>query len=93
MKILITGVAGFIGSNLAEALLKAGHHIIGLDNMSQGDMLNMAAFKSHPQFQFIKGDILDQECFNNAASGCDVRQGMACAAAVPVVRGIGAGEG
>jgi UDP-glucose 4-epimerase len=72
MKILITGVAGFIGSNLAEALLKDGHHIVGLDNLSQGELLNMAPFQNHPQFQFIKGDILDVEGFIHAAEGCDV---------------------
>ena len=36
MKILITGVAGFIGSNLAEYLLRDGHEIIGIDNLSYG---------------------------------------------------------
>ena len=72
MKILITGVAGFIGSNLTEALLNEGHHVIGLDNMAQGDALNMAGFQHHPQFQFIKEDILNPEGFMNAAVGCDV---------------------
>lgn len=72
MKILITGVAGFIGSNLADSLLKSGHEIVGLDNLSQGDKLNMAAFADHPSFSFIKADILDLNAMINAAEGCDV---------------------
>ena len=44
MKVLITGVAGFIGSNVAQALLDKGYHVVGYDNMSQGDKLNVAPF-------------------------------------------------
>jgi UDP-glucose 4-epimerase len=72
MKIFITGVAGFIGSNLAESLLQEGHEIVGFDNLSQGDLLNMASFASHPRFKFIKGDVLDGEQMTEAAKGCDV---------------------
>lgn len=72
MKILITGVAGFVGSNLTESLLKEGHEVIGIDNLSQGNMLNLLPFQPHPHFTFIKGDVLDQRCLINAAEGCDV---------------------
>ncbi len=41
MKIMITGVAGFIGSNLALALLDQGYDVVGIDNMSQGHPLNL----------------------------------------------------
>src|SRR5207248_3310439 len=61
MKILITGVAGFIGSNLAAGLLSRGHTVIGVDNMSQGEKLNMVGFADHPQFTFHLADILDKE--------------------------------
>ncbi len=44
MKILITGVAGIIGSNLAASLLAEGHEIVGMDNLSQGDLLNTQGF-------------------------------------------------
>ena len=65
MAILITGVAGFIGSHLTEKLLAAGHKVIGLDNFDdQYDPAckyhNVNAFKEYPNFQFILGDVRDQ---------------------------------
>ena len=54
MKILITGAAGFIGSNLTKGLLKKDHSVVGLDNLSQGFLLNMDDFKNHPEFQFVE---------------------------------------
>jgi UDP-glucose 4-epimerase len=59
MKILITGVAGFIGSNLAGRLLAEGHQIIGIDNLSYGFGRNIAPFKNNRNFVFIHGDIAD----------------------------------
>lgn len=57
--VLVTGVAGFIGSNLAMALLQRGYGVLGLDNLSQGNRTNMAGFSSHPAFEFHEGDIRD----------------------------------
>lgn len=57
MKILITGVAGFIGSNLAEKLLERGHTVIGIDNLGYGFMRNIALAQQNPNFKFIMGDI------------------------------------
>jgi len=57
MKILITGVAGFIGSNLAERLLERGHAVIGIDNLSYGFLRNIEFAKENPNFKFIMGDI------------------------------------
>jgi len=57
MKIIITGVAGFIGSNLAESLLGEGHEIIGIDNLSYGNLSNIQEFSSHPLFHFVHGDL------------------------------------
>ncbi len=57
MNILITGVAGFIGSNLACSLLSRGHKVIGIDNLNYGFMRNMECFKKHQNFKFILGDI------------------------------------
>jgi UDP-glucose 4-epimerase len=70
MKILITGVAGFIGSNVAQALLDKGYHVVGLDNMSQGDKLNMAPFIDHERFEMHYVDIRDEEELKKAARGC-----------------------
>lgn len=57
MKILITGVAGFIGSNLAKKLLGMGHSVIGIDNLSYGAERNMTLIRTDPNFTFIYGDI------------------------------------
>ncbi len=57
MKILITGVAGFIGSNLAKKILDLGYHVIGIDNLSYGLERNIAMFKNNPKFEFVFGDI------------------------------------
>ncbi len=57
MKILITGVAGFIGSNLARRLLGRGHTVIGTDNLNYGFMRNIEFAKDNPNFQLIMGDI------------------------------------
>ncbi len=57
MKILITGVAGFIGSNLASSLLKRGHTVIGIDNLNYGFLRNIKSLEGNPDFTFISGDI------------------------------------
>lgn len=72
MKILITGVAGFIGSNLAQALLERGHEVAGLDNLSQGFLMNMAQFQRHPRFTFYENDIRDEKAVEIAIRDCDV---------------------
>jgi UDP-glucose 4-epimerase len=71
MRVLITGVAGFIGSNLAEELLRRGHHVNGLDNLSQGSMLNLADVVSDGRFRFVKGDIREITDISSAAAGCE----------------------
>jgi len=72
MKILITGVAGFIGSNLASRLLDEGYEVVGVDNMSQGHPLNLASFEGNPAFTLQKIDIRDKEVITRAAEGCQV---------------------
>jgi len=65
-KILITGAAGFIGSNLAENLIKSGLEVIGIDNFSpfyprEMKEKNIALLKENPNFHFVEGDIKDLE--------------------------------
>lgn len=72
MKVFITGAAGFIGSNLARGFLGKGDSVVGLDNLSQGFLLNLEEFKDHPNFHFIEGDVRDNELMTEAARGCDV---------------------
>lgn len=69
-RVLITGVAGFIGSNVAAALLEKGFHVVGVDNMTQGDKLNMLAFVNHPAFEMHYVDIRDEAALKAAARGC-----------------------
>lgn len=57
MKVLITGAAGFIGSNLAKRLLERGHTVIGMDNLNYGFMRNIEPISADPNFEFIMGDI------------------------------------
>lgn len=71
-KILITGVAGFIGSNVAEALLKKGYHVVGVDNMTQGEKLNLAPLLSSDAFDMHYIDIRDEAAIKMAADGCSV---------------------
>ena len=71
MKIFISGVAGFIGSNLAKSLLDLGYSVVGLDNLSQGFLLNLEAIRDHPRFQFVKGDVRDPDLVNQTMQGCD----------------------
>ncbi|MFI5177295.1 MAG: UDP-glucuronic acid decarboxylase family protein [Vicinamibacterales bacterium] len=56
MRIVITGAAGFIGSHLSEALLNAGHSVVGIDNLLTGDVANIAHLAGR-DFQFVKHDV------------------------------------
>ena len=68
---LITGVAGFIGSNLAEALLAAGETVRGLDDFSTGRKQNLAGLDG---LEFVEGDIRDLEVCRAACGGGTVRR-------------------
>ena len=57
MKVLITGAAGFLGSNLVQKFLDEKHQIIGLDNLSSGSLANLKEFEDNPNFVFVEGDV------------------------------------
>lgn len=57
---LVTGVAGFIGSNLAGRLLDDGWTVHGVDNLSHGFLRNIARFRRNPRFRFLEGDCRDE---------------------------------
>ena len=71
MKILVTGGAGFIGSNLCEKLLQDGHEVVCLDNFSTGKPENIQLFFSNSKFKLIVGDIRNISDCNNAVDGVD----------------------
>ncbi|GKT06782.1 NAD-dependent epimerase/dehydratase family protein [Desulforhabdus sp. TSK] len=57
---VVTGVAGFVGSHLAERLLSLGHEVVGVDNFFSGHPENMASFRDHPAFNFYEKSIAEQ---------------------------------
>lgn len=68
---LVTGVAGFIGSHLAESLLALGQDVRGLDDFSSGRWENLNSFAAHSSFSMIEGDIRDTETCRAACAGVD----------------------
>lgn len=83
MKLLITGGAGFIGSNLCEYFVNKGHDVVCLDNLSTGFLHNIAPLKGLPNFCFIQGDIRDLGTCRKAVCGCDVVLHEAALGSVP----------
>jgi len=82
-RVLITGGAGFIGSNLCETLLNNQLQVICLDNFSTGKRENIAAFLNHPQFTLIEGDIRNLQDCQNACTGVDYILHEAALGSVP----------
>src|SRR5438874_9854627 len=58
MRVAVTGSAGFIGSNLVDALLATGHTVTGLDNLSTGDMRFLEGAQQHQSFSFHRMDLV-----------------------------------
>lgn len=81
--ILVTGAAGFIGSNLCEFLIDQGFKVKALDNLATGHLHNLEALKHHAAFSFINGDIRDLETCRNAVAGCDYVLHQAALGSVP----------
>ncbi|SIS37050.1 UDP-glucose 4-epimerase [Zobellia uliginosa] len=71
-KILITGVAGFLGSNFLVKCLSQGHEVVGIDNLSMGTLDNIEKSLDHQNFHFIKGDVLDKTLIDNLDDDFDV---------------------
>jgi UDP-N-acetylglucosamine 4-epimerase len=82
-KILITGGAGFIGSNLVEHFLKNDNEVVCLDNLSTGYKKNIIEFNDYKNFQFIEGDIRDMNVCKKAVKNCDFVFHQAALGSVP----------
>jgi len=84
MKVLITGGAGFIGSNIVEELVKSGHEVIVLDNFSLGNMSNLESVKN--KITVVKGDIRDEKLLEDISKDCDVISNQAAASSAPMFK-------
>jgi len=85
MRVLVTGGAGFIGSHLAERLLKEGHKVAVVDNLSTGSLENIENFKEHPKFDFVESDIRNAELMEGLVEKCDVVFHLAAAVGVKLI--------
>ena len=82
-KILVTGGAGFIGSNLCEKLIELEAEVKCLDNLATGHLSNIEKLITHPKFEFIEGDIRDFETCNKVCDSVDYVLHQAALGSVP----------
>lgn len=83
MKVLLTGGAGFIGSNIAAYLVELGHQVTVLDNLSTGFLDHIANLIDNSSFTFVKGDITDLDTCIRVSAGHDVICHQAALGSVP----------
>ena len=81
VKYLVTGGAGFIGSNIVEQLVEEGHEVRIIDNFSTGRRSNLLAFER--DIEIVEGDLLSYERVHNAVRGCDFVLHMGALPSVP----------
>jgi UDP-glucose 4-epimerase len=85
MRALVTGGAGFIGSHLTERLLKDGHEVAAIDNLSTGSLKNIENFKGHSRFEFVTDDIRNASLMERLVDRCDVVFHLAAAVGVKLI--------
>lgn len=85
MKILITGGAGFIGSHLAETLLRDNHEVIAIDDLSTGSLQNIAHLRANPRFRFVYDNVRHCETMHLLIEQCDVIYHLAAAVGVQLI--------
>jgi UDP-glucose 4-epimerase len=85
MRYLITGGAGFIGSHLAERLLKDGHHVTILDDLCTGSMHNIEHLKSHKRFDYVIESIFHRSLLAELIDECDSIVHLAAAVGVRLI--------
>ena len=70
-RILVTGVAGFLGSHLLDKLLASDHEVVGIDNLSMGKLENITEHLTNKAFQFIQKDVTDKATFDKMNNDID----------------------
>ncbi len=85
MKVLITGGAGFIGSHLADHLLKSGSQVVLLDDLSTGRLSNIEHLVGRPDVEFVLGSILNADLVDSVVSRVDVVYHLAAAVGVELI--------
>jgi UDP-glucose 4-epimerase len=71
LQTFVTGAAGFIGSNLVDRLLQAGHSVVGFDDFSTGRREFLVAAEGNPNFRLVRGDLLDGGQVKQSMQACD----------------------
>lgn len=71
MKVLVTGGAGFIGSNVVDLLMREGHEVTALDNLSSGKTENLIGHLDNPRFRLVRGDVRDRRMVSECVRGVD----------------------
>jgi UDP-glucose 4-epimerase len=85
VRALITGGAGFVGSHLAERLLRDGHHVLALDNLSTGSIDNIAHLKGHRGFDYAIDSVTNEPVLAEMLDRCDVVFHLAAAVGVKLI--------
>lgn len=85
MNMLITGGAGFIGSHLAEALLKAGHRVVIVDDLSTGSLDNISHLRDRGNLQFVRESVRNATTMTSLVDHCDVIYHLAAAVGVQLI--------
>lgn len=83
MRYIVTGGAGFIGSNLAERLARDGHEVVIVDDLSSGRRENIEHLAGHPRVAFVEGSVTDLDLLVDACAGADGIFHQAAIASVP----------
>ncbi len=85
MRALVTGGAGFIGSHLTEALLAAGYEVVVLDDLSTGQLGNLAGVEDHPRLEVVAGSVTDETLVRKLVTGADLVYHLAAAVGVRLI--------
>ena len=85
MRVLITGGAGFIGSHMSDALIRQGHQVTIVDDLSTGRMENFEHLRAMPHFQFVIESVMNETVLDRLVSECDIIYHLAAAVGVELI--------